>query len=496
MTVAHEAIARWRAHPDLMVRELFGVEPDAWQIDVLQAFPHNQRLAMKASKGVGKTALLAWLIWNFLLTRPMPKIAATSITGDNLSDNLWAELALWMNKSELLKNTFTWTRTRVFAKEHPETWWCSARPWSKSADTAQIGNALAGLHANHILFILDESGGMPDAIMASAEAALSSCVEGHIVQAGNPTMLSGPLYRACTIERRLWHVTEISSDPENPKRSTRVSINWSNEQIEKYGRDNPFVMVNVLGQFPPSSINALIGPDEIRDAMKRDYRPQDFASSAKVLGIDVARFGMDSSCIFPRQGIQAFSPMKYRNIDGTQGAGLVARKWIDWDADACFIDDTGGFGSSWIDNLRRLGHSPIGVHFSERSSNERYFNKRTEMMFEAVQWIKDGGALPDVPELLAAATQTTYTFKGDKLIIEPKEVIKEKLGYSCDDWDSFILTFAHPVLRKTTTANSGQSRHEIHYDPLAADYVRRDVGGSGHQTNYDPLSLDYLHGRR
>ena len=35
---------------------------------------------MKACKGPGKTAVLAWLAWNFLLTRAHPKIAVTSIT--------------------------------------------------------------------------------------------------------------------------------------------------------------------------------------------------------------------------------------------------------------------------------------------------------------------------------------------------------------------------------------------------------------------------------
>jgi phage terminase large subunit len=41
-----------------------------------------------------------------------------------------------------------------------------------------------------------------------------------------------------------------------------------------------------------------------------------------------------------------------------------------------------------------------------------------------------GGALPDSPELLAALTQTTFTFKGDPLILEPRMDIKAKLGYS------------------------------------------------------------------
>jgi hypothetical protein len=96
----------------------------------------------------------------------------------------------------------------------------------------------------------------------------------------------------------------------------------------------------------PSSINALIGPDEINEAMGRDYREGDYAHAARILGVDVARFGLDSSVIFPRQGLVAFPPIEVRNIDGTQGAGLVARKVVDWDVDAVFCDDTGGYPGS------------------------------------------------------------------------------------------------------------------------------------------------------
>ncbi len=343
---------------------------------------------MQACKGPGKTCLLAWLAWNFLLTRPQPKIAATSITGDNLSDNLWSEMALWKGRSPLLDATFTWQKTRIFANDHPETWWMSARQWSKAASPTEQGNALAGLHSDYILFLLDESGGMPDAIMSAAEAALSSCKEGHIVQAGNPTHLSGPLYRACTSERKLWHVVEITGDPDDPMRSPRVHVEWARDQIEKYGRDNPWVQISVFGKFPPSSINALIGPDEVKASFARYYRPQEYADAARVLGVDVAREGIDASCIYSRQGLQAFAPDIRRNITGTEGANVVSRKWKEWDADACFVDNTGGFGSSWVDNLSRLGYAAIPIHFNQSSSNPRYVNKRTEMAFELVEWYR------------------------------------------------------------------------------------------------------------
>jgi phage terminase large subunit len=202
-----QAFETWKKDPPRFVRNVFGVRPDPWQDEVLAAFPTAPRLAMKACKGPGKTTVQAWLAWNFLLTRDDPKVAATSVSGDNLADNLWAEMAKWQAKSPLLTDRFEWTKTRIFSRERPETWWMSARTWARSADKARLGQTLAGLHSDYILFILDESGGIPDAVMASAEAALASCKEGHIVQAGNPTHLEGPLWRACTSERRLWHVT-------------------------------------------------------------------------------------------------------------------------------------------------------------------------------------------------------------------------------------------------------------------------------------------------
>lgn len=459
-----------------MVRELFGVVPDPWQDEVLKAFPNQQRIAMKASKGPGKSALLAWLAWNFLLTRPHPKIAATSISGDNLRDGLWTEMAKWREQSKLLRETFVWQKERIFSKEYPETWWMSARNWSKSADTATIGNTLAGLHADYIMFELDESGGLPEALMATAEAALASCKEGHIIQAGNPTHLEGPLYRACTTERRLWYVVEITSDPDDPRRSPRVSKQWAQEQIDKYGRDNPWVLVNVFGRFPPSSFNALIGPEEIDEAVRRRYNETAFGQHPRILGVDVARYGDDSSIIFPRQGLQAFTPFQYRNLNGTEGAETVLRRWNDWDADGVFIDNTGGFGASWIDNLIRLGKDPIGIHFSQKSTSERYYNKRAEMAFECVNWIKRGGALPDVKELRDALTATTYTFKGDQLLLEPKEEVKAKLQYSPDHMDAFLLTFALPIERAQRDPFARTPTNQVEYNPFSREKVAPEFG--------------------
>lgn len=471
--VAATTLRRWREDPVAFAIECLGFKPDGWQERVLRAFPKHPRLAMTACKGPGKTALLAVIAWNFLLTRPHPKIAATSITSDNLGDGLWTEMAKWQKRSPLLTAAFSWTKTRIFSREHPETWWMSARAWPKGGDATQQADTLAGLHADYLLFILDEAGGIPDAVMAAAEAGLTGGQgggghEAHVVIAGNPTHLEGPLHRANTTERELWHMTHITGDPDDPDRSSRVSREWALQQIKKYGRDNPFVLVNVFGRFPPSSINTLLGPDEVRAAMQRTYTAGAIASFAKILGVDVAREGDDRSCLFPRQGLVALPPTILRNVDSIQGAAQVAWRTRDWGgADAVFVDGTGGFGAGWVDQLRVLNHPATSVHFASSALDRRYANRRAEMWFLMAQWIKDGGALPDLPELVEELTAPTYTFRGDALLLEPKDLVKARIGRSPDLGDGLALTFAAPVNpRPRVVLPTRPGVPTANYDPL------------------------------
>lgn len=468
-------IERWWNRPDLFVRELFGVTPDPWQDDALRLFPKSPRMCLKACVGPGKTAVLAWLGWNFLLTRPHPMVGATSVTGGNLKANLWTEMARWYGQAPLLQSMFEITSTEIFHKQYRRTWKMEARTWPTDADAAALGNALAGVHAKYVMWLGDESGDYPEAIMPIMEGIFAGePVEAHIVQAGNPLKRSGPLYRACTTARNLWTVVEITADPDDPKRSSRISVEYAREQIAQYGRDNPFVMVRIFGQFPPSSLNSLIGHDEMYAAQRRSYGERDIAFAPRILSVDVAREGLDASVMFPRQGLVLFPPSIWRNIDGIQGAGAVSRKWGEWQADACFIDNTGGFGASWIDCLRLLGRSPIGVVYSAEPHDRRFFNKRAEMYWMFAQWIKDGGQIPDCPELVEAMTQITYTHKNDRLLMEDKGQLKARIGMSPDHADAAVQSFAEPVEKRG--ASSTQRRNWLHraeYDPFAYEPERR-----------------------
>lgn len=439
-----QKLAEWKAHPALFAEEALGMRLDKWQVAVHEAFPYNNRMAMKACKGPGKTACLASLSWNFMVTRPQAQIAATSISADNIADGLWKEMAIWQGRSPLLTNQFTWTKTRITENSHSETWFMSLRSWSKSASKEQQADALAGFHNDYLMFVLDEAGGIPDGVMAAAEAGLSTGIETKLLIAGNPTHLEGPLYRACNQERQLWWVIEITGDPDDPMRSPRVSIEWARQQIEKYGRDNPWVLVNVFGKFPPQSINSLMGVEEVRAAMNRQPRPEEYNWAQKRLGVDVARFGDDRTVLFPRQGLRAFMPVVMRNARTDMIAARVMMAHAKWKPEIIFVDDTGHWGHGVIDNCYAGGIEPIGLQYHGPAIDPRFRNRRCEMWMGLADWVKRGGCLPDIPELVAELATPTYTFTNGTFLLEDKDQIKARLGRSPDLGDALAQTFALP----------------------------------------------------
>jgi phage terminase large subunit len=449
--LAAKKIAFWRKDILLFVRENFQVEPDAWQVQFLRAWASDKpkhRIAMQACAGPGKSAALAWAGWWTLLCKAQPgkhpNGAAVSMSGDNLRDGLWKELAVWHGRSAVLQATFEWTQTRIFAKQHPATWWLSARTFAKSADAEAQGRALSGLHAPVMFYLVDESGSVPVAVGRTAEQGMSNCEWGRIAQAGNPTTHDGMLYDASSdpsIE-----VIRITGDPDDKDRSPRIDIEWARAQIRKHGRDNPWVMAFILGKFPPTAINALLSPDEVRTAIDRRYADGEYAHIQKRIGIDVARFGDDATVLFPRQGLRAFMPVVMRNAKGPDIAARLLTGKQRFGSELEFIDSTGGYSATVEDSYELAGENLIGVGFAEKADDPRYANKRAEIYFRGSQWVKERGWLPNLPVLIKEACAAKYFLnkRGQLQIIEKDQIKLDLHGHSPDHWEALLTTFAIP----------------------------------------------------
>ena len=461
-----ERLALWRGDMAQWCREVTSFIPDNWQEEGSDALcgktTIKKRIAMKACKGPGKTAWLAnsglWFLSNF----PFSKIVCTSITGDNLRDNLWAEFKKWMRNSPFLEQEFIWTKERIFHKDHPEEWWISARRWSKDADPEQQANALAGIHADYVLFILDEAGGIPDSVAAAAEGGLATGKFCRLVIAGNPTHTSGPLYRACTSETDLWWTKSITGDPRDPSRAPRVDLQWAEEQIRKYGRKSPYVMVNVLGIFPTGAIDTVLGMSDFEEAFARWYIVGG-KSKPNVLGCDIARYGSDINAICHRTGDRVHQFFEWQGMDTDFTSNRIAELALDLEIDEIRVDDV-GVGGGVTDNLKVKGFNVVGINVGESPVDdpESHLNLRSELYADLQEkFVNEEIRLaPEVREdtsLIAEGTtlKIRYTDR-NKRGIEPKEIYKKRTKRSPNYLDALVLAFSDRVSAESVARCSAE----------------------------------------
>ena len=476
--------------------ECFQVNPDIWQAEALEAFGSNSgakfKLALKACKGPGKTTVLAWLVLWFLSCYENSRVQCVSITADNLSSGLWSELAKWIDRSAFLKAQFDWTATAVRRKgEKGSVWHAIAKSWPKKADPASQADSIAGFHADYVMSVCDESGGVPMGVMVALEAVQNACILSRVIQAGNPTHTTGPLYTACSSQKGTgadggWYVITITGDPDDARRSPRIDLEVAREQIRTYGRDNPWVMVNILGQFPPASINSLLGVEEVNAAMERHVSTSLYSHMQKRLGIDVARFGDDRTVIFPRQGLASFRPIVMREANTVAIASRAYKAYIDWQPEIVLIDDTGHWGHGVYDSLNTFGVPTIPLYYSGRALNPRYKNRRAEMWIDGCKAIREGAALPMLPEMVGELTEPTYMYHDGVFQLEPKELIKARIGRSPDLADAYMQTWAIPdmpgaMLEKIRGRNSAITDADpyprIESDVVSGGYNQRAVTG-------------------
>lgn len=468
---ARDKLRRWRADPVAFVREELDAEPDDWQATALRVAAVHPRLAMSACKGPGKSCVLAWIILWFIAVHVNAQVMVVSITAANLKDNLWKELAMWKGKSELLRRAFNLTAERITSTEpgYEKTWWVSARAFSQNADATAQSNTLAGFHAEHCMIVLDEVGGYPNGVVVAAEAIFANEGNKHIIAAGNPEDVQGPLY-AMTVDKR-YHVIKITGDPDDPNRSPRISMEWAKAEIAKWGRENPWVMVNILGEFPPAGSKQLISINDVLAGMERDAPYLHYRSESRVWGLDPSRFGDDEASLARRQGILVRPFKIWRNLDGTELGDEVASLLLEAQLagekdprgheqlpDALFVD-VGGVGASAFDRLKVLGWEDIliPVDFAGAPRDARFLNKRAEMWWDMAIWIKTFPVmLPKDAVLRAELPAPNYDYKvvGKRtvFVIEKKEDMKKRGVNSPNRADSLCITHAAPVIPKSRTA--------------------------------------------
>lgn len=207
-------------------------------------------------------------------------------------------------------------------------------------------------------------------------------------------------------------------------------------------------------------------PTEVVDAARA--RVMDRATGARVMAVDVARFGDDRSVILVRSDMVEEITV-YRGLDTMQVAAMAAEKSTVFRPDAVFVDGN-GVGGGVVDRMRMLGYRVIDVQSGAKANaSDRYLNKRAEMWGEMRTWLKERGSIPagkHVDELADDLLSPQYSFdNANRIVLEKKEDMKKRGLPSPDIGDALAMTFAEPVASPELRAIAW-GEPEQPYDPL------------------------------
>lgn len=195
-----------------------------------------------------------------------------------------------------------------------------------------------------------------------------------------------------------------------------------------------------------------------------------------ILGVDVARFGDDTTVIYPRRGMDARTMPIYEfsKLDVMQVAAQVAEIARQHRADQIFVDE-GGVGAGVVDRLRQLNVECIGVNFGAKADHKisgqpSAANKRAEMWVKMREAMRVGLQLPDNDRLTGDLIGPLYSFDiRNQIQLEKKEDIKKRGLRSPDIADALALTFAYPVVAKAML-EAEQERQDEEYDPVWSNW--------------------------
>ena len=437
--------------------------PRKWQREVLRDIGEHikqnngkidfnvLRMAVSSGRGIGKSALVSWLVIWMLSTR----IGSTTIVSANSETQLrsvtWAEITKWLALS-LNSHWFEVSATRVMPakwltelverdlKKGTRYWGVEGRLWSE-----ENPDAYAGVHNfDGVMLIFDEASGISDAIWAVAAGFFTENTPNRFWMAfSNPRRNTGYFYEAFNAKRDFWRNKVVDA------RSVEGTDKAVYEQlIQEYGPDSVQAHVEVYGEFPSAGDDQFIPVYLVDDATQRP-RYKD-ASAPIIIGVDPARFGADATVIAVRQGRDLNVIKRYRGDDTMEIVGRVIEAIEEFNPTLVVIDE-GGLGAGIVDRLKEQRYKQVkGVNFGNKSTKPiMYGNKRAEMWGNMREWLKTASVPTDK---LLKSDLTSPKVKPDSkgtIFLEGKKEMKARGLASPDAADAIAVTFAYPVGNRT-----------------------------------------------
>lgn len=443
--------------PALWARDKLGEHLWSKQVEIAESVRDRRLTAVQSCHGTGKSfvasRLTAW--WLDIHPPGEARVVTTAPTGDQVKAILWSEINGAFAKAEARGNPF-------LGRINETDWKLGKRLIAFGRKPSDHNpHAFQGIHAKYVLVLLDEACGIDKQFWTAANA-IATGENCRILAVGNPDDPGSQFARVCASDR--WNMIRISAfdspnftDEPVPEdlRPMLVSRSYEEEMRLEYGEQSPTYISKVLGLFPSDAEDGVVRLSALRACSRpREIPPSPAQLLPVELGVDLGAGG-DETCIRERRGIMVGREWRSRDRDPIVVANLIVEAIRTTGASAVKVDSIGiGWGIvGTLKERRQQGmHQAdvIGVNVGTASTQpERFPRLRSQVWWEIGRqlsedqgWDFSGLEADDRERLISQLTAPKYVHDSSRrIVVEPKEQTKKRLGRSPDNADALLLAY-------------------------------------------------------
>lgn len=484
---------------------------DTWEIpnQILRALSKPfARVAVKSCHASGKT-FTGGLGVPWFMTRYTDSIVVTTApTWIQVRDLLWKEIHTSISQAKI-----------AYPDANNTDWRWNEEHYAIGVSTTEA-DRFQGFHAPHVLIIVDEASGVRQTIFDAIEG-ISAGGDVRILLLGNPTIATGTFFRAFGRENNEWQTFTIDAfDTPNfkdvPGRYWNEMLNyllecekgehegpeyldenpwpflitrrWVVQRYHEWGVESPLWQARVRGQFPTKSEFSLISLEWVE---KMKYNENRMPGGTRVLGVDVARYGVNFTSYVHMSGNVLDGIQKVQGRDTVDCFNRI-REYVLADHDLVVVVDDSGVGGGVVDMCR--AHNVPVTAFNAANKvllNEDTANRGSEAYWDLSIALRDGeialgeGILSDyINELETQLIQIEYKFGAQNRIQVAKTGLKDDKP-SPDLADAFNL--ANTARRRASNRPESVSAQVPPLSGLSTDISDLFKGKGGGRLN---LSAD------
>lgn len=499
---AAQDFARYRHDPVGFIRDVLGVTLTPDQEDIARACPG--RVKVNAGHGTGKSFLCACLCLWWFHTRNPSVVITTAPTLRDVVDLLWTEIRLltlrarvklpeffigprapeMFDHDEHWGKGYTSSRGESFQGRHrpsmlfvfdeseavdPVYWTTTNTMYQPDMDHCwlAIGNPTTTASQSYVEDMATAADGTPKWKLFTL-----SCLS-HPNIAAQLRSLPPPVPNAVSLAQVAQFVQDWAT-PISPREAKGDDFEWPPGSGVWY-RPGPLFMGRVLGKRPVDGVDTVWGAEAWQRAITPKFTPhsQWLLKAGIVVGVDPASYGDDMTAIHVRCGALSLHHESHNGWMPERTAARLKDLCHEWShfyntlagddrppllpRDVRVIVELDGPGLAVLSHGSGVdwpNWSALSVSWASEVLDPMgrpcYWNMRSQIWAEGAKIARQGGVdLSRLPQdvlhrLRQQLTTPSYHIDGSgKTVVESKDDIKERLGRSPDDADSFLICHAN-----------------------------------------------------